>query len=466
MNAKLITSFILASVAALCFFSCAPQFSEDPRFNDRLWGYYLSYCGTAMVPDQRGGIIVIGIAEMDASQSDRPGAIFWRMYDSQYDVRSYVETPDEEAITEAYGICVDREGHFYMAGTSANLAVLQLNESDSAKSEKIISHIFITKRSVTWNEQPVYHEEWTRTVGGVGSFAANDIAIDFQGNIYIAGFFSGSLEWTVGTVTHRRQSTGKVDACVLKVDNDGNIQDIISWGGPGNDRSNGVAIDANDRAHVVGCFEDKMIVNTANGSTELSSQGEEDCFYVVLDGAGHIQFADSWGGLSKDLCSKVAVSGNQVYFTGYFSDTMHPFPEHYDDICVSNGDADAFMMSFDNSFNPLWIRTWGGTEKDWGIGLCVDSVGSAYVTGVFSETVDFDPSREIAEESAEGIQDVYLLKLNSAGEFEWVRVWGYGYSEDYGMAVITDDRGNIDVTGRLGGRAFLKTFTSSGREVF
>jgi len=457
---------LCACAAALGCIGCAPRWSEDPRLNDRVWGYDIPHCGTAMVQDQRGGIIVIGIAEGDAAQADRPGSIFWRMYDSGYGVRSYIENPSEEGIAEAYGICVDHEGYIYMAGTKADQTIRQMGEGSEMRNDQIMSHIFVTKRSIVWDEYPIYHEEWTRTWGGSGAFAANNIAIDSQGNICIAGIFSGSLDWTVGAVSFQKHAVGMADACVFILDRDGRIQNVLNWGGPGNDRANGVAIDADGRIHVVGCFKDTMTLNTVNGLIELSSNGKDDCFYIVLDSGGHILFAASWGGASEDLCSRVAICGNQVFVAGYFSDSIHPFPEHFDDLYASNGETDAFAMSFDNSNNPLWIRTWGGTKKDWGVGLCVDSVGSAYITGTFAGTVDFDPSQEIAEESTASIQDVYLLKLNRAGEFEWVRVWGYDYSEDYGIAAIIDDRGNVDVTGRLGGRGFLKTFTASGREVF
>src|SRR5205814_612691 len=71
----------------------------------------------------------------------------------------------------------------------------------------------------------------------------------------------------------------------------------------------------------------------------------------------------------------------------------------------------------------LWAKTIGGTGVDGGSGVATDGAGNVYVTGYFSAStggVDFGGG---ALNSA-GSQDVFLVKYNSAGAWQWSRRFG------------------------------------------
>ena len=71
----------------------------------------------------------------------------------------------------------------------------------------------------------------------------------------------------------------------------------------------------------------------------------------------------------------------------------------------------------------------GGTDQDVGYSVTVDSSGNIYTTGLFQGTVDFDPGAGTANLTSNGLHDVFVLKLNSSGNYVWAKSFGGDESE-------------------------------------
>jgi hypothetical protein len=119
---------------------------------------------------------------------------------------------------------------------------------------------------------------------------------------------------------------------------------------------------------------------------------------------------------------------------------------------ISHGLEDVFLSKFDSSGNYLWAKTWGGSNYDWGYGVAVDGSGSAYVTGNFWWTVDFDPGSSVDNHTSNGGYDVFLSKFDSSGNFKWAKTWG-GSMEERAYGVAVGGSGNAYVTGEFYGSA-------------
>jgi hypothetical protein len=76
-----------------------------------------------------------------------------------------------------------------------------------------------------------------------------------------------------------------------------------------------------------------------------------------------------------------------------------------------------------------------------------------YVTGRFSQTVDFDPGVGTFNLSGPGYFDNFVQKLDSNGDFLWAKVMG-GSSYPWRAADITlDDSGILYIVGQFEGTA-------------
>jgi Secretion system C-terminal sorting domain/Beta-propeller repeat/Putative metal-binding motif len=144
-----------------------------------------------------------------------------------------------------------------------------------------------------------------------------------------------------------------------------------------------------------------------------------------------------------------------VYVTGEFRDDVDfdPGPGEYN--ISSVGQSDAFIAKLDGEGQLVWAVSVGGVGKDNSFDLTVDSMGSVYVTGVFSDTVDFDPGSGTEFLSA-GDGDVFILKLNADGSISWViQTAGFG-SDSTKTNIRVDENNNVYVSGGEGSLFLVK----------
>ncbi len=93
-----------------------------------------------------------------------------------------------------------------------------------------------------------------------------------------------------------------------------------------------------------------------------------------------------------------------------------------------------------------WAKGIGGTGLDTGYSVTTDSSGNLYTTGIFSDTVDFDPSDSVYNMTSAGATDVFISKLDSNGDFIWARSIGGQYG-DTPRSIIVDSFGSLYIAG-------------------
>src|ERR1041385_4059557 len=79
-----------------------------------------------------------------------------------------------------------------------------------------------------------------------------------------------------------------------------------------------------------------------------------------------------------------------------------------------------------------------------------DSRGFTYLTGCFSDSVDFDPGPGVCRLTAFCSNDVFICKFNPQGGLVWARAFG-GWWMDAATSVAVDDSGNVYTTGSFNG---------------
>ena len=159
------------------------------------------------------------------------------------------------------------------------------------------------------------------------------------------------------------------------------------------------------------------------------------------------QWGRNFGGIGEDVVRAMSTddAGN-TYTTGYFTDVADYDPGEGVNELTSNGFFDVFVQKLDTDGNLVWVASVGGAFFDYGTGIETDAEGNVYVTGVYQETVDFDPSGETFELTSAGSEDIYVLKLDADGNFIWARGMGSpGYEEPTSVGV--DENGAVYVSG-------------------
>ena len=230
--------------------------------------------------------------------------------------------------------------------------------------------------------------EWAKSVGGFSVDYSRDLAFDNAGNTYTIGQFSGDLDFDpgAGTFTLSSPDLNNQDAYLLKLDTNGEFVWALDMGGNGDDWG----------------------------------------YSVTVDQAQHI------------------------YATGYFEDTVDFDPQSGSTDLISNGQSDVFIQKLDTTGNLIWARSFGGPGIERVFSIKTDHQGNVYATGEFQFTVDFDPGTGVQNISSNGSYDIFILKLDSQGNFLWAKTMG-GPAADEGNAIFIDKLGNVYTTGEFAG---------------
>lgn len=144
-------------------------------------------------------------------------------------------------------------------------------------------------------------------------------------------------------------------------------------------------------------------------------------------------------------------SGN-VYTTGYFSGTADFDPGPSNVSLTSSGSNDIFISKLDAAGNFVWAKNIGGTGNDVSYSIAIDVSGNVYTTGNFFGTVDFDPGAGTFNLTSAGNADIFISKLNAAGDFVWAKGMG-GTGTDQVLSIIIDALGNVITSGFFQGTA-------------
>jgi hypothetical protein len=121
---------------------------------------------------------------------------------------------------------------------------------------------------------------------------------------------------------------------------------------------------------------------------------------------------------------------------------------------VSEGGTDIYVAKLDSAGSFIWAKRMGGADPfggDRGYGIAVDNLGNAYTTGFFSGTADFDPGTGTYSMTALGSSDIYVSKLDAAGNFLWAKQLSGAQGTDWGTAIAVDASSNVYSTGLFNG---------------
>jgi hypothetical protein len=302
---------------------------------------------------------------------------------------------------------------------------------------------------------PTVSKAWTPTtpqvavavIGGVGSDVGNFVITDTAGNVYTAGYFQLTADFDPGVGTVNLTSAGGRDAFVSKMDSSGSLIWVRHFGGASDDDALYLAFDSSQNLYVGGSFRETADFDPGVGTVNLTTAGGQDGFVSKLDSSGNFIWARQVGGTADDRTRSVSVdASNNVYSTGYFQGTADFDPSAGEANLISAGGQDVFVWKLDSSGSLMWTSRFGGALIDNAASIAVGPTGDLFLTGAFYGTSDFDPGAGTANMTAVGVQDSFVAKLDSSGNYAWARQLGSTLN-DFGNSVTVDAANNVYTTG-------------------
>jgi hypothetical protein len=140
---------------------------------------------------------------------------------------------------------------------------------------------------------------------------------------------------------------------------------------------------------------------------------------------------DGANGVAMDASGNVIVTGTVIADVDFGGGSL-----------AALGSSDAFVAKYAAANgNHLWSRRVGGMNNDYGAAVAVDAAGNVAIAGSFEGSALFGG----LPLNCLGIDDAYVLKLDSTGKPTWVRQLG-GTNSDIGLTLAFAPSGSI-VTG-------------------
>jgi hypothetical protein len=303
------------------------------------------------------------------------------------------------------GIAVDSAGNVAIIGSSTEAI-------DLGGAQPIPPGIFVAKLDSSGGHL------WS--VGLLGTGNSTRVAFDPQGNVVIAGGYSGTMNFGAGPMP----SAGASDVFVAKLRaSDGSATAPGCWaksyGDVADQAATDVAVDGSGNILITGNFEGNLNINAV-----LTSAGSSDVFIAKLTPAGSVAWRAGYGDNQFQRSTAIAVdSAGSAFLTGYFSGNLTFGGTTLTATAVSgSGHSDAFVAKLNYSGSMQWAKSYGSDVTASGSAIAVDATDNVHMTGEFAGTLDLGGGALI---SPAPYMNVFAAKLDGQqGSHLWSRQYG------------------------------------------
>ncbi len=332
-----------------------------------------------------------------------------------------------------HGVTVGSQGHVIVAGHFRNTVDFGGGTLSSPNGER---DIFVVELDAAGDHV------WSRSFGGAaGNGAAHGVATDAQGNVYVTGAFTGTIDFGGGALV--QPSIGGSDESgmfLVKLDASGNhVWSKRYNSGGAASQGNEVAVDPQGNVLLTGYFGGTVDF----GGGPLTAVGGKEAVVVKLDPAGTMLWTRHYGATAEARGASITTNAaGQVYMTGSAIGTVD----------LGNGpvtvaNLSGFLVKLGGDGAPVENKVFSADQGAMmGVGIRVDCsqnpILAAWGTGAGA---DFGGGPLAATNG----QRTYLARYSEAGNHLWSKAYGSGTM--FGQGLDVDCEGHAIVTGWYGG---------------
>lgn len=423
--------------------------ATDSKGNVYATGYFQNkaYIG---LPGAYDSITAAGSFEVFLTKMDKDGNLLW------------AHPIGGTASDEGHAVTVDRNDQVIVTGSYRGTVNFDKgNGNTSFTSNNGSVDVFVAKYDSTGSFL------WAQAFGSSNLDRAYSVKTDDQNNVFITGQFFDTVSIPglninlIATPSNGAVFTNDVFVCKLNAS--GNFVWAKSFGGPAGDVGASLATDSRGDVIILGSFNGNVDFDPGNGSYMMDADSGK-IFITKLDATGTFVWARQLSANYNQGHFLETDAYNNIYVTGEFSGksdfNLSPLPADTffltSDLSPnsSNHSNDGFVLKINSDAAFQWVKKIGGSGAASGRGITTDVTGLPYVVGTFSGDMLIDTTRY----TSKGSTDVFIFKLDTAGQTVWTTRYG-GSGAEFSRAIATDPFNAVYTAGHF-------VTTISGRSNF
>ena len=254
---------------------------------------------------------------------------------------------------------------------------------------------------------------WAFKIGNNNNVSASHREIDESGNIYVAGQFTGTVDFDPSEDVEYLTAT-YYETFISKYNTNGELVWVKNIEAKSNNvgNMNYMCVDTQNNVYVAGYFEQDSDFDPSESDAQLNNLGGQDIFFGKYSSEGELIWIKQIAGYSDErACNIVINEDGYISLIGYFSEIVDFDPDDAFEYKQSNGDKDMFQGLYNNNGELIDIITIGGQGHDSGYTSTFDAVGNIYLSGTYEYEVDFNPFEETDFYTSNGGRDMLVEKL-------------------------------------------------------
>jgi hypothetical protein len=285
---------------------------------------------------------------------------------------------------------------------------------------------------------------WIKRFGGSANDSSTAVTVDSSGNILMAGYFQGSVDFGGGFLT----SSGGYDLVLAKYSSTGVHLWSKRFGGTGNELPTSIVLDPSGNILLAGSF-----YGSANfGGATLTSAGDADAFIAKYSPQGDPIWSQRFGGNYPDVINSIATdSQGNVIATGFLQGIVT-----VGGITITSFGTgiDIFLAKFSPTGASLWAKNFYNAGTEYGNKVAVDKrinpltstpYDNIVLVGYFNGYVNFGDGQ--MDSGVLNTAGGYIAKFSPAGARLWSRAYGSSNGSTRFWDMALDSNGDIAVCG-------------------
>ncbi len=277
---------------------------------------------------------------------------------------------------------------------------------------------------------------WLKQLGGTANEEGNHIVADKEGNVYVSGYFSGTVDFDPSDNVYELSTSTFNNIFILKLDRNGNFvwakqisADYVTH--------TSLSIDSKNNLLLTGHFEFSVDFDPSTMVNTLTSTGGDNIFVLKLDDNGNFVWVNKIEGTKPDLGNWLAVDDkNNILVIGSYEGTAS-FTIGSSVVSLTSTKHVSFLLKVSEQGNLVWVK-----EIPLTLIVDTDKEGNIYLTNTFYQSTDLDPGLLVNDVTPSQNGDVFVIKLDSEGQFNWAKHWPGKVN-----TLAVDDNGNVHTAG-------------------